>query len=62
MKEFFFLLQKHFFFNSGKTFFFLIYLTASAFLLPREILQNGDVPRQKPRYLPTAQADFECCK
>ena len=52
MKEtiffFFFFLQKNYFLVSGKL-FFLIYknLTVSAFLLPRQILSNGDIPRQK---------------
>ena len=50
MKEtiFFFFLQKNYFLVSGKL-FFLFYknLTVSAFLLPRQILSNGDIPRQK---------------
>ena len=36
--------------------------TASAFLLLRQILQNGDMPRQKPQHLPTAEANFERCR
>ena len=29
------------------------------FFLPRQILKNVDMPRQKPRHLPTAEANFE---
>ena len=34
---------------------------ASAFLLPMQILKNIFMPRQNPRHLPTAGANFERC-
>ena len=59
--------RKIFFFKQKYTFLFLeTYffkisknLIASAFFLLRQILKNIDMPRQKPRHLPTAEANFE---
>ena len=60
MKKIFFSFTKKLFYSCRKTFFFFLIstnLTASAFLLPRRILYNGDMPRQKP----TTEANFERC-
>ena len=60
MKKIFFSFTKKLFYSCRKTFFFFLIstnLTASAFLLPRRILYNGDMPRQKP----TTEANFESC-
>ena len=59
--------RKIFFFKQKYTFLFLeTYffkisknLIASAFFLLRQILKNIDMPRQKPRHLPTAEVNFE---
>ena len=37
------------------------HLIALVFFLPRQILKNIDIPRQKPWYLLIAEANFECC-
>ena len=60
MKEIFFSFTKYLFFSSRKTIFFLFSknLAASAFLLPSQILQNGDMPQ----HFPTAEANFERCR
>ena len=52
---------KIYFFYSLRSIFVKISknLIASAFFLPRQILQNIDMPRQKPRHLGTAEANFE---
>ena len=49
--------------NTLEMYFFKIRknLIVSAFHLPRQILKNIDIPRQKPRHLPTAEANFEPC-
>ena len=60
MKEIFFSFTKYLFFSSRKTIFFLISknLAASVFLLPSQILQNGDMPQ----HLPTTEANFARCR
>ena len=39
-------------------FFFFFYFL---FFLPRQILKDIDMPRQKPQNLQTAEANFNCC-
>ena len=57
MKEIFFLLQKNSFLVLRKLFFLISKnLTASASLLLRQILYNGDMPW----HLLTAEVNFEC--
>ena len=58
-----FLLSKTFlFFIIGKVFFMSPKNSiASAFFLPRQILKNIDMPRQKPWHLLTAKVNFERC-
>ena len=56
----FFLKQKYILFLA--TYFFKIlikHLIASAFFLPKQILKNIDLPRQKTQHLPIAEANFE---
>ena len=36
-------------------------IIAWAFFLPRQIVKNIDMPRQNPRHLPAAEANFERC-
>ena len=51
---------KNFFFGSRKTFFLISKnLTASAFLLPRQILQIGDMPQQKPRQISNVEVSIQ---
>ena len=59
--SFLFLKQKYILFL--QTYFFKIpkNLTPSEFFLPRQILKNIYMPRQKPRPLPTAKTNFERC-
>ena len=59
MKKIFFSFTKKLFYSCRKTNFFKISknLTASAFLLLRQILYNGVMLWQKP----TTEANFECC-
>ena len=59
-----FLSLKTIFFNSWKSVFFMSPKNsiASAFFLLRQILKNIDMPRLKPWYLPTAEANSKRCK
>ena len=55
-----FLLSKTFLFFLNQSLFILgKVLTASAFFLPRQILKNIDMPRQKPWHLLTAEVNSE---
>ena len=55
LKKYIFLFLETYFFQIPKN------LIASAFFLPRQILENVDMPQQKPPHLPTATANFERC-
>ena len=54
-------LENQFFFICGNIFLMSPKNSiASAFFLPRQILKNIDMPRQKPQQS-TAEANSECC-
>ena len=60
-KTFLFFFKQKNIFLILETYFFKIpkNLIASAFFLPRQILKNIDMPRQKPQHLSTAKANFK---
>ena len=58
-QKYFFIKQNISFFLNQSLFILGKVLTASAFFLPRQILKNIDMPRQKPWHLLTAEVNSE---
>ena len=63
-----FFIKRNIFFKQNYISFFEMYffkipknLIASELYFPRQVLKNIDMPLQKPRHFPTADANFERC-